>query len=296
MKLTKQFDDPNGIVSKLVFEDDEAIAEAVAYRYEDRGVVCFSVQSGCRVGCSFCGTGKRFIRSLRPEEMYLQIKEGLRVVGKREKIQCMSMSMGEPMDNWQNVSSFIPMFFKLYPDYHFYMSSVGLRDYDIVGDLIYLGLNYNNFGLQFSLHSFDDYKRKKLLGNYPELLDLDVLVSIGRYWSTATGKPCYFNYICTGNETDNDARWVVDNLRWCHITCSVKCITKGFEKADPAPAIRFADMIKQKLYGNRIGRFEDVQISVFDPAGQDTIGGGCGQLLYVQERLKGANYVRQGEE
>jgi len=25
---------------------------------------------------------------------------------------------------------------------------------------------------------------------------------------------------------------------------------------------------------------------MFNPEGQDTIGGGCGQLLYVQEKLK----------
>lgn len=68
--ITKRLDDPSGVVSKLVFEGTEgAIVETVAYRYEDRGVICFSCQSGCPIGCTFCGTGKKFIRSLSAGEM-----------------------------------------------------------------------------------------------------------------------------------------------------------------------------------------------------------------------------------
>jgi 23S rRNA (adenine2503-C2)-methyltransferase len=43
----------------------------------------------------------------------------------------------------------------------------------------------------------------------------------------------------------------------------------------------------------RIRKFESMfteagyDTRIFDPAGQDTIGGGCGQLFYVQEWMKG---------
>ena len=48
-------------VFKYVFETADSIYEAVLYRYgsfQERTVICCSVQSGCPVGCIFCGTGK----------------------------------------------------------------------------------------------------------------------------------------------------------------------------------------------------------------------------------------------
>ena len=63
---TKRFDSSEGNVWKYVFDFENAVAEAVLYKYEDfykRTVLCVSVQSGCPVGCKFCGTGKKFIRN-----------------------------------------------------------------------------------------------------------------------------------------------------------------------------------------------------------------------------------------
>lgn len=57
----KVFKSSDTNVSKFVFEFEKptkAIAEAVLYRYENfkkRTVICCSVQSGCPVGCTFCG-------------------------------------------------------------------------------------------------------------------------------------------------------------------------------------------------------------------------------------------------
>ena len=69
-------------VSKFVFETEynsnykPAIAEAVLYRYgsyKERTVICCSVQSGCPVGCTFCGTGKFFVRDLTYKEIVEQV-------------------------------------------------------------------------------------------------------------------------------------------------------------------------------------------------------------------------------
>lgn len=66
----KVFESSDTNVKKFVFEFDEpkAIAETVLYRYGDyrkRTVICCSVQSGCNVGCAFCGTGKSDYKVLR---------------------------------------------------------------------------------------------------------------------------------------------------------------------------------------------------------------------------------------
>ena len=63
----KRIDSSDANVSKYVFDFDNAVAEAVLYKYptyEERTVICCSTQSGCPVGCRFCGAGDAFVRSL----------------------------------------------------------------------------------------------------------------------------------------------------------------------------------------------------------------------------------------
>lgn len=82
----KVFESSDTNVKKFVFEwpekkgyfftVKEAIAEAVLYRYgsyKKRTVICCSVQSGCPVGCKFCGTGKFFVRNLEASEIVEQV-------------------------------------------------------------------------------------------------------------------------------------------------------------------------------------------------------------------------------
>ena len=62
-------------VAKFVFTKGNAVAEAVLYKYptyEERTVICCSTQSGCPVGCRFCGAGDYFVRSLTAEEIISQ--------------------------------------------------------------------------------------------------------------------------------------------------------------------------------------------------------------------------------
>lgn len=173
IKLTQQFDDPNGLVSKLVFEDDDgAIAESVVYRYQDRGVVCFSVQSGCPVGCIFCGTGRKFIRNLTSEEILLQIDVGHKIIADKKKQQY--MSMGEPMLNYSALREAIEESPRVgVISTHFYVSTVGIYNPTVIEQILEDGECFENFGLQFSLHSALDEQRWRILGKYHNLMSLD---------------------------------------------------------------------------------------------------------------------------
>lgn len=282
IQLTQKIDDPNGLVSKLVFEDNNgAIAESVIYRYQDRGVVCFSVQSGCPVGCVFCGTGKNFIRNLSTREIQLQMKIGHEMIADCKKKQFMSMSMGEPMLNYYHLQEAIrdSTEIGLNPEIdHFYVSTVGVNDPEVLEEILNDGAVYPHFGLQFSLHSPYQNVRWKLLGRYSNLMTLSQIKLYASIWKAHTTKPVYFNYICKNEPTPeltDDIHAIVEGQ---HLTLSVLCNTKGFAKGDPAPALAFSEMILE--------RHPDQDVTVFDPAGQDTIGGGCGQLLYVQKKLE----------
>lgn len=283
LKYLKRIDDPSGIVSKLIFEDDKAIAEAVVYYYQDRGVICFSVQSGCPVGCTFCGTGKKFIRNLTKEEIELQIETCLPIIKDRDKIQLMAMSMGEPLYNFGN----IPIIKYLDHGFYVFISSVGLARFNYE-KILALAENYDRFGFQISLHDWKEARRKILLGDHENLKDLYSIKLLADEYKYRSGSPMYFNYIAKGDETEGDVLKILDIVSHGHITISVLCLNE-FAQGDPKPAKRLASMILDKS--------PEQSIKLFDPAGQDTIGGGCGQLLYVQKKFKIADFCeQQGKE
>jgi 23S rRNA (adenine2503-C2)-methyltransferase len=286
MELIKRLDDPSGIVSKLVFEEGDAIAETVVYKYQDRGVICFSCQSGCPIGCVFCGTGNQFIRNLTSFEMLQQIGEGLKRLHGIPKIQVMSMSMGEPMLNWEEVRSVSEYILSL--EHDFFISTVGIDEPRVFEDIMLLGDTHYNFGLQFSLHKTDETERKKLFrGHSFKLCTINQLLDRGREFTLKTGRKAYYNYVCTGKEyhSEETLRFLAWELKGMHLTCSVLCNTCSPVKASVDHAERLARRIDARSHGK-------VEVSTFDPVGQDTIGGGCGQLFYVQEKLgrrKGVN-------
>jgi 23S rRNA (adenine2503-C2)-methyltransferase len=80
----KVFQGENPNVWKYVFIKEDICVEAVLYKYdsfEKRTVLCVSVQSGCPVGCVFCGTGKQFIRNLTTKEITNQVYYILNKIG-----------------------------------------------------------------------------------------------------------------------------------------------------------------------------------------------------------------------
>src|SRR3954468_10603624 len=110
----RKIEDRSQNVTKYVFSNEDAVAEAVLYKYpeyKDRTVICCSTQSGCPVGCRFCGAGDYFVRSLTAEEIIEQPVYLLNSTGidssKIEKLQIMFMSMGEPMYNYEELSKAI---------------------------------------------------------------------------------------------------------------------------------------------------------------------------------------------
>src|SRR5271170_5793102 len=117
----RQLASKEGNVWKYVFEKSDAVAEAVLYRYpsfDERTVICCSTQSGCPVGCRFCGAGDAFVRSLTTDEIISQPVHLLESKGidaaQVDRMQIMFMSMGEPL---LNLKALVPALRDLYARY-----------------------------------------------------------------------------------------------------------------------------------------------------------------------------------
>lgn len=287
----KVFESSEGNVWKYVFTEEDMVAEAVLYKYNDfykRTVICCSTMSGCPVGCRFCGTGNKFIRNLRTTEIVEQIQTVLKdkqitdVDSNGERFQIMFMSMGEPLLNWDEVEGAIKELHIIYPNAELLLSTIAPLAYDAINRMISLSTQINKIGLQFSIHKSTDEQRDILIP-YNDKLTLEQIRDLGSSWWYATSRHPYLNYCIDGtNNSEEDIKRlqqlfspVIFNFTFS-VVCSPNENMKeaGFKNLD---AIRqFEQAFIEKGYNTRI----------FDPAGQDDIGGGCGQLWYVQKWMK----------
>lgn len=290
----KVFESSEGNVWKYVFTKKDAVAEAVLYRYEDfykRTVICCSTMSGCPVGCTFCGTGKKFIANLTAEEIIQQIKTILidkdiqDVDSKGQRLQIMFMSMGEPMLNFIEVEKAIRELHEMYPNAELLLSTIGPDKPEAFNSLLKLSKEIDKVGLQFSIHKSNDCDRNELIP-YKNKMNLNQIRDYGSLWWKETGRKPYLNYCIDGtNNTSIDIAHLTTRFSPLifNFTFSVVCSAdenmkdKGFKELETINS--FSNNFLKEGYNTR----------VFDPAGQDDIGGGCGQLWYVQEWIKENN-------
>ena len=80
---------------------EEGAVEAVLIPDEDRATLCVSSQSGCRMGCKFCMTGRQgFHGHMSAADI---ISQFIAVDESDRLTNAVFMGMGEPLDNYDNV-------------------------------------------------------------------------------------------------------------------------------------------------------------------------------------------------
>lgn len=283
----KRVDDPNGNVCKFVYTKDDAVVESVLYKYptyEERTVICCSTQSGCPVGCRFCGTGNYFVRSLTSEEIVEQVDYSLEQTGvdplKIERLQIMFMSMGEPLLNVHNLCEAIRVLHGKYPKAALLISTSAPKV--CLDKIVEISQEVPTVGLQFSVHESTDEARDLLIP-FKEKLTLKEIAAAGMKWCREVGRKPFFNY-CAGpnNTSDEDADRIRDLFDPAIWECTVSVIC---ESNDGMPASNsYQEELAQEFSAKMLDRGFNVR--VFNPDGQDSIGGGCGQLWFVQDWMK----------
>lgn len=280
----------NENVWKYVFSKEDAVAEAVLYQYPtfaERTVICCSTQSGCPVGCRFCGAGDYFVRSLSANEIFEQPARLLADTkvppDEIQRLQIMFMSMGEPLLNLKSLSIAIRQLWLNYPKAALLISTIGPD----IGERQYASLNelskeVPTVGLQFSIHESTDEKRNELIP-FAKKLNLAEISRQGQLWYEATDRKPFFNYCAHSENTsleDADRLHKLFNPDVWNATISVIC-----EREEHVAAANERQRMLATEFDARLQEF-GFNTRTFDPAGQDDIGGGCGQLWYVQDWMR----------
>lgn len=277
-------------VKKFVFNKEgerPAVAEAVLYKYptyEDRTVICCSTQSGCPVGCRFCGAGDYFVRSLTSDEIVAQpvhLLESQAIDADRvDRMQIMFMSMGEPLLNQRHLIPALEELHEKYPKAALLISTSAPRvSYEPIREI---SKKISIIGLQFSVHESTDEARNLLIP-FNQKLTLPEIALEGEAWAEATGRQPYFNYcVHDKNGRDMDVERLMERFdpRVWQATLSVVCERdESVAAANERQRQLTADFMAKMLGAGYSTR-------MFDPAGQDDIGGGCGQLWFVQDWMR----------
>lgn len=280
----KEIDSSDTNVKKFVFTTDTAVAESVLYKYptyEDRTVIYCSTQSGCPVGCRFCGAGDNFVRNLTSDEIVSQPVHLLESQGINaelvDRMQIMFMSMGEPLLNTKHLFSALRTLYSMYPRAALLISTSAPRIF--YAPLREISQEIPTIGLQFSVHESTDEARNKLIP-FKAKLELWEMGCEGEDWYAATGRQPFFNYcVHEGNNTPEDVVRLKENFHPAIWQSTISVICERDE------SIAAANERQRQLASDFMGLMLDAGYStrMFDPAGQDDIGGGCGQLWFVQD-------------
>ena len=263
----------DGSTKYLLVTPDGLYTEMVLMPSEKRTTLCISSQVGCRMGCTFCQTGKLgFKRNLSRGEILAQLILANQAL---KATNIVFMGMGEPLDNFDEVvaaclTMIDPNAFGL-SKHRVTVSTSGL-----VPEIRRLGKEAP-VRLAISLHSPDDERRSKLMPvnrKYP----LSVLKEALLEYPYHPRHGITFEYVMIKGE--NDTTWHAKKL--------VKFLHGLKAKVNLIPMNHFPGSTLSTAGNEEIHAFQKYLTDRSIPApvrysrGQD-ISGACGQLAAKRE-------------
>lgn len=250
--------------------DDEYV-EGVLMSYRHGRSICISTQVGCKMGCTFCATGKSgFSRSLTASEMIAQIRAAERDCGERIS-NVVLMGMGEPFDNYDNVIRFLKLV-SSEDSLNIGMRHITISTCGIVPRMRKFADLELQCGLSVSLHAPNDEARSRTMPincRYP----IAQVIEASRYYVEKTNRRITFEYALIDGENDSDAaaRELASLLKGmlCHVNLiPVNNVTgAGYRKSS---------IKRQQAFMNILSAY-GINATVRRTLGSD-IEASCGQL------------------
>lgn len=228
----------------------------------DRATLCVSSQAGCRMGCTFCATGRQgLIHSLSTAEILNQIAS----LPERDQLDnVVFMGMGEPLDNTENVVNALKIMTEPW-GFGWSPSRITLSTAGVSSELRYL-LDATRVHLAVSLHNPFSDERAAIMPierAYPIRQVVDIL----REYDFTHQRRVSFEYILLSgiNDSPNHIREL------CRLLNGIKCRINliRFHKIPGSPyfspsgeaVVRFRDALTAKGIHTtiRASRGEDIQ-------------------------------------
>ena len=257
---------------KYLFElMDGNMVESVVMYYRHGITICISCQVGCRMGCRFCAsTIGGLVRVLSAGEILDQVLFAEKDIGERIS-NIVMMGIGEPLDNFDNVSAFLqnvnnPHGINI--GYrHISLSTCGLVPG--IYKLMELKLPIT---LSISLHAPNDKIRSEIMP-VNNAYNIQQLLEACRKYIDATGRRISFEYAMINgvNDSEECAAMLADRLHGmlCHVNLiPVNNVEENkFSKPSKDAIKRFIKVLESK----------NINVTVRRELGSD-ISASCGQL------------------
>lgn len=266
---------PNVIVTQddgdsakyLIELSDGSKVETVLMRHKFGAGLCVSTQVGCAMNCGFCQSGKlKKRRNLTAGEMVSQVLVGL----KKNDINHISvMGIGEPLDNFDNVKSFLEIISSPY-GFAFGNRHITVSTCGIVPMIKRLKEVNCGFNLAISLHAPNDEIRSMLMPVNKKWGIAELMAAVREY-SLSEKKRIAFEYILLDgiNDSMEQAKELARLIEG--IDCFVNLIPYNkTEGSDFKPSTRSDDFFRQLR--------KDGVNAIFRRKFGDTINAACGQL------------------
>jgi len=258
---------------KLCFRlGDHRLIESVWIKMEGHHTLCLSCQVGCRLGCSFCLTGKRgWVRNLSSAEIIDQILALQDIFHLEKGFNLVLMGMGEPLDNYHQVVKALRVITSPHglaiSGRRITLSTVGL-----IEPLRKLAQEYLPINLAVSLNATNEQTREMLMP-INKSNPLRQLLPVLKSYPLGARRRITIQYVLIKgvNDSPEDAQRLVSLLRG--IRCKVNLIPLNHIPDSPyqPPSPATIRQFQQILLANRLTAL------IRESRGSD-IWGACGQL------------------
>ena len=199
-KLISAYDDTKKYL--FSFSDGEMV-ESVLMKYHHGYTSCISTQVGCKMGCTFCATGKSgFSRNLTASEMLAQLQAEQQDNHIRIS-NIVLMGMGEPLDNFENVIRFLKLV-SSENGMNIGMRHISLSTCGIVPKIYELADMKLQLTLSVSLHAPNDQIRSRTMP-VNRKYNIDELLKACQYYVRQTNRRISFEYAMIDGVNDSVA-------------------------------------------------------------------------------------------
>ena len=275
-EIVKKLTSKDGTIKYALRMKDGQVVESVLMSHDYGKTLCVSSQVGCAMGCKFCASSLNgLIRNLSAGEILQQVvivnKDLGGSVKKRAITNIVLMGMGEPLDNYQNVTSFLRLVCAK-DGFNFSERNITLSTCGIVPKIYALADDGFNVTVTISLHATSDQKRKQTMP-IANAYSIKQLIEACRYYFNKTGRRISFEYALIEGENDSlqDAEKLAGLVKGLNCHVNVIPLNDVKERGLKGTEIKKAYAFAQKLCS--LGITATKRRSM----GED-IAGACGQL------------------